>query len=99
MKTIVAPQPIAIGPQSVTFADFLMSFVRDDKMGANMDTLFKAFDMKAKVEAMNGSISFTDPEYDLLMMIAREPSNGYKPQIALHLKPFFDALMGASAKE
>lgn len=96
MKIQIPPDIILPDKTMVKFSDFLCnSILTDRQFGANLKALQAAAHIHHACQTNNQFIELSDDDYRLLSDIMAQPTNGYNPVIAIHLMPFFEAVIHA----
>lgn len=96
MKIQIPPDIVLPDKQVVKFVDFLCnSILTDRQFGQNLKTLQAAAHIHQACQLNKEFIELSDDDHKLLVEIVAQPTNGYNPVIAIHLMPFFQAVIDA----
>lgn len=92
---ISPPPPIKLPTgQEVTFHSFLTnSLLTDARFGQDLEHLFIA--SRIEQAALHNPCQLAQKDYDFLVEVMQKPQSGYNAQIAIHLIPFFQAILEA----
>jgi len=94
---IIAPPDIKL-PNGITasFISFIQNDILSDvQFGRDFEHLQVAYRIHKAVA--QPTIELTNSDHQILKSVMQKPTNGYQPTMAIHLMPFFNAILEASS--
>lgn len=109
MKTITIPQSVFLddqngnplvdqtgSPVEVTFKNFVGSTILvDAKFGKTMEDVLSAVEIKTKLAMEKPTLELEDKDWERLLAVTSEPTNGYNTVVVVQLVSFFKAIKDA----
>lgn len=100
---LVTHEPLLLPDQTlwvISFKAFVCgTLLKDPKFGKTGAAVISGAGIRAAVEKDTEVIVLDGEEYDLLKSVLEAPENGYKPEIAVQLIPFFKAILDATTTD
>jgi hypothetical protein len=94
MQIVIPPDITLPDKQTVSFKQFLVNSILTDKQfGRNLQTLQAAHRIHQATSTSKEFIELSEADHELLVAVIRQPTNGYNPTTAIHLMPFFNAVI------